>query len=148
MADDFDTLWTRYIGADVTPAEWAAPGWDMARILGDLRAEGLTGPALLAAANAIAAGLEELELGPTAPIDTLTLTTAHAASSYSVPVLILDGQAYGPADMTPAGVTGAELVNAWAARFCGGPEIVRLGSLTPSDAELVARFINRLQARG
>jgi hypothetical protein len=52
-------------------------------------------------------------------IDTLTLTTARAESSYGVPVLVIEGEAYGPADMTPAGVTGAELVTAWAARFCG-----------------------------
>lgn len=50
-------------------------------------------------------------------VDTLTLTTAHAASSYGVPVLVIDGEAYGPADMTPAGMTGAELVHAWTARF-------------------------------
>ena len=39
--------------------------------------------------------------------DTLTLSTKHAASSYGVPVLLLRGAAYGPADKTPAGVTGA-----------------------------------------
>lgn len=49
--------------------------------------------------------------------DSLTLTTAHAASSYGVPVLVIDGEVYGPGDMTPAGVTGAELVTTWARRF-------------------------------
>jgi len=32
---------------------------------------------------------------------------------------VIDGEAYGPADMTPASVTGAELVGQWAARFAG-----------------------------
>lgn len=50
-------------------------------------------------------------------LDTITLTTAHAASSYGRPVLVIDGEAYGPADMTPAGVIGAELVGQWAASF-------------------------------
>lgn len=52
-------------------------------------------------------------------LDTLTLTTAHAASSYGRPVLVIDGEAYGPADLTPAGVTAAELVTEWAQRFIG-----------------------------
>ena len=30
--------------------------------------------------------------------DAIILTTDHAASSYGQPVLIIDGQAYGPAD--------------------------------------------------
>jgi hypothetical protein len=38
-----------------------------------------------------------------ADIDTLTLTTAHAASSYGVPVAVIDGEAYEPADVTPNG---------------------------------------------
>lgn len=140
----FDDLWTRYIGADVTTAEWAAPGWNMARILGDLRAEGLTGPEMMDIANAIAAGLEERGLGPTAPaasIETLTLTTAHAASSYGVPVLLLDGGAtpYGPADMTPAGVTGAELVATWAERFYGPAWSSYLRRRSGETAERTAR---------
>jgi len=52
-----------------------------------------------------------------ADIDTLTLTTAHAASSYGVPVLVIEGDAYGPADMTPAGMTGAALVRQFCGRF-------------------------------
>ena len=52
-------------------------------------------------------------------IESITLTTAHAASSYGVPVLVIDGQAYGPADMTPAGITAADLVQKWARRFAG-----------------------------
>lgn len=30
--------------------------------------------------------------------DRIALTTEHAASSYGIPVLVIDGQAYGPAD--------------------------------------------------
>lgn len=52
---------------------------------------------------------------------TITLTTAHAASSYGKPVLLLDGVAYGPGDMTPYGVTAAELVDAIAGEFCMRP---------------------------
>jgi len=68
-------------------------------------------------ANDIAAGLEARGLGPTAPaaeIDSITLTTHHGA-----PVAVINGLAYGPADMTPAGVIGSELVGQWAARFAG-----------------------------
>jgi hypothetical protein len=56
-----------------------------------------------------------------ADIETVTLSIAHAASSYGRPVLLIDGGAlaYGPADVTPAGMTGAELVNQWAGRFAG-----------------------------
>lgn len=49
--------------------------------------------------------------------DTIILTTTHAASSYGVPVLVIDGEAYGPADMTPAGIIAADVVQEWAARF-------------------------------
>ena len=52
-------------------------------------------------------------------LESITLTTAHAASSYGRPVLVIDGQAYGPADMTPAGIIAADLVREWAARFAG-----------------------------
>lgn len=50
-------------------------------------------------------------------LETLTLTTAHAASSYGRPVLVIDGEAYGPADMTPEGEPAAHIVTEWAARF-------------------------------
>jgi hypothetical protein len=52
-------------------------------------------------------------------LDTLTLTTAHAASSYGVPVLVIEGEVYGPDDLTPAGVTAAELLCQWSERFTG-----------------------------
>lgn len=120
-APSFADLWTRYF-ADVTPEEWAREGWNMAGILGNLAAYGgttdeLTGPEMMTAANVIAAGLEERGYPLTHDVDTLTLTTNHAASSYGRPVLVLDGQAYGPADMTPAGVPAGELVTTWAAHF-------------------------------
>lgn len=35
--------------------------------------------------------------------DTLVLTTEHSASSYGVPVLLIDGEPYGPGDLTPYG---------------------------------------------
>lgn len=85
-----------------------------------------------------------------ADIDTLTLTTAHAASSYGRPVLVIEGEAYGPADLTPAGVTGAELVNAWAARFAGqglqdGAAILsQLAGLTAPDRALLLGILGRL----
>lgn len=66
----------------------------------------------------LGAQLAKLPRGPvTTDFDTLTLTTAHAASSYGVPVLVIDGQAYGPGDMTPAGVTAAELLRQFYGRF-------------------------------
>jgi len=86
--------------------------------------------------------------------DTLTLTTAHAASSYGVPVLVIEGAAYGPADMTPAGVTGAELVTAWAARFAGQGQADRapdgaailsqVAGLTQPDRALLLGILGRL----
>jgi hypothetical protein len=35
--------------------------------------------------------------------ETLTLTTDHAASSYGIPVLVIDGTAYGRLDHMPEG---------------------------------------------
>jgi hypothetical protein len=35
--------------------------------------------------------------------ETLTLTTDHAASSYGIPVLVIDGNAYGRLDHMPEG---------------------------------------------
>lgn len=107
------------------PETYARRGWDMGRILDDLKHNhGSTPGGWGDVANDAAALLEELGLGPTAPaaaveIDALTLSTAHSASSYGIPVLVIDGEVYGPGDMTPAGMTGAELVQAWTARFCG-----------------------------
>ena len=36
----------------------------------------------------------------------IELTTNHAASSYGIPVLVIDGEAYGPADETPMELAG------------------------------------------
>lgn len=152
MTQDFNDLWNRYMGRDVTPEAYAAEGWDMARILRDLRelwgnhpTDRLDPAELLDIANDIAAGLEERGLGPTAPaedLESITLTVAHAASSYGRPVLVIDGQAYGPADMTPAGLTGAELVATWTERFYGpawGSYLRRRsGETTPDRAEAPA----------
>jgi hypothetical protein len=55
----FDDLWRLYMPARVTVADYAAAGWDMARILGGLRAEELSSRAMMDVANEIAAGLEE-----------------------------------------------------------------------------------------
>ena len=52
-------------------------------------------------------------------MDTIILTTNHSASSYGAPVMVIDGQAYGPGDLTPGGVIAAELLRQWAARFLG-----------------------------
>lgn len=71
MTQDFNDLWNRYMGRDVIPEAYAAEGWDMARILRDLRARGLQGAELQDLANDIAAGLEERGLGPTAPAEDL-----------------------------------------------------------------------------
>jgi len=47
----------------------------------------------------------------------LTLTTEHASSSYGRPVLVVDGQAYGPGDRLPDGRIAGDLVQDWADRF-------------------------------
>jgi hypothetical protein len=44
---------------------------------------------------------------------TYTLTTDHAASSYGLPVLVCDGEAYGPGDILPSGESAAEWVTRW-----------------------------------
>lgn len=74
-----------------------------------------------------------------ADLDTVTLTTNHAASSYGRPVLVIEGEAYGPADMTPAGVTGAELVATWAERFYGPAWSSYLRRRSGETAERTAR---------
>jgi len=45
-------------------------------------------------------------------VDALTLTTHHGA-----PVVVLNGIAFGPMDLTPDGTPAAMLVTDWAARF-------------------------------
>jgi hypothetical protein len=83
-------------------------------------------------------------------IDALTLTTAHSSSSYGAPVLVIEGEAYGPADMTPAGVIGAELALTWAARFTGprygdyAAVLSQLAQLEAGDRALVLYLVKRL----
>ena len=123
----FDDLWNRYMGRDVTPEAYAAEGWsaggiyrDLYELWADHSTDRLSAPQLADIADQLAAGLEERGLGPTAPaedLESITLTVAHAASSYGRPVLVIDGEAYGPADMTPAGQPAAHIVTDWAARF-------------------------------
>lgn len=126
LPSDFDELWKRYMRvyadppseAYATPEEYGAAGWNMRRLLRAVRLSAqVTGQGAVDVANAIAAEFEARGYPMRADIDTVTLTTAHAASSYGRPVLVIDGEAYGPADMTPAGVTGSELVLEWAYRF-------------------------------
>jgi hypothetical protein len=50
-------------------------------------------------------------------INTVTLTTAHAASSYGRPVAVIDGEAYGPADVTPDGAPVGAVVRTLARDF-------------------------------
>lgn len=38
-----------------------------------------------------------------------TMTTEHAASSYGLPVLVIDGQAYGPGDVLCHGRVAADV---------------------------------------
>jgi len=44
---------------------------------------------------------------------TYTLTTEHAASSYGMPVLVVDGAAYGPGDLLSDGESASEWVERW-----------------------------------
>src|SRR5512137_2134124 len=98
--EDFGSLWTYYMGADVTPEEWAAPGWDIARVMREVpRRDIIMLPGSEAdVAEEIAAGLTKLGLLPMTT--TITLTTNNAASRYGVPVLVIGKRAYGPTDVT------------------------------------------------
>lgn len=92
-------------------------------------------------------------------IEAITLTTAHSLSSYGRPVLVVDGEAYGPADLVGDKVA-ADLVHGWAARFCGEHGMTgletRLGNLTAAlqavyvmttDANMTAGRIGAFVAR-
>lgn len=52
-------------------------------------------------------------------LESITLTTANARSSYGVPVLVLEGQVFGPADVMPDGRPAAWYVWDWVRRFIG-----------------------------
>ena len=86
-------------------------------------------------------------------VDTITLTAKNApstystvssyglASPYSAPVAVINGQAYGPADIVMGtGKQAGELVREWAERFCGQwPEAI-------STTEDLIRRANMLPA--
>lgn len=67
--------------------------------------------------------------------DTITLTTAHAASSYGRPVMVIAGVAFGPGDHMPDGSTAAEFLATWCERFYGPKwsSYLRRRSGTPGD---------------
>lgn len=159
---DFDSLWNCYMGRDVTPAQYAADGWSLARILSDLRVLWLHHPTdrlsdteLRMIADRLVAGLKEHGLGPTAPpaeevepmdVDAVTLTTHHGA-----PVAVVNGIAYGPTGLTPTGEPAAILVTNWASRFIAplSPEVrallvsdaAPLAHLAPAMLDLLRRLL-------
>lgn len=63
----------------------------------------------------------------------ITLTTDHPAASYGLPVLVVDGEAYGPGDTLPSGDTAAALVVQW------GREPER----TDDDLRMARRFLKQ-----
>lgn len=67
------------------------------------------------------------------------LTTTHAASSYGQPVLTVAGQAYGPADALPSGITAGEFVR----MFLAGedPAGGQWGRRTREAKALAERFL-------
>jgi len=69
--------------------------------------------------------------------DNYTLTTDHALSSYGLPVLVGDGQAYGSWDMLPEGIPAAAWVNRWAL----DPR------RTPEEHRLAAAFLRQAAVR-
>ena len=52
-------------------------------------------------------------------MDADTLTTAYSASSHGVAVAVIDGEAYGPADMTPNGEAAAAVLLRLGRSFLG-----------------------------
>ena len=79
-------------------------------------------------------------------VDAITLTTHHGA-----PVAVLNGIAYGPEDLTPAGMPAAHLVTNWAGRFIAAlsPEVraglvsdaAPLAPLAPAMLDLLRRLL-------
>lgn len=66
----------------------------------------------------------------------IAFTTDHAASSYGVPVLVIDGGAYGPSDETPIELAG---------RTCGlgiVRYLVEGGYVSPDVAALFGDYRN------
>lgn len=137
-----ERTWEDVLGRDVGAVEamasyWAARGGGLLRLpdwltlqclelYGEAACDGVNWDAMARQLERDAAGdvawAVEHDHGDALDLaDSIMLTTSHASSSYGRPVLLIggDGTAYGPGDMTPAGVTGAELVNTWARRFAG-----------------------------
>jgi hypothetical protein len=73
--------------------------------------------------------LREMEAAATEPV--VELTTEHSASSYGVPVLVLDGLAYGPGDVLPSGEQAASLVGRWSL----------LPERTPEELDDASRYL-------
>lgn len=61
----------------------------------------------------------------------ITLSTEHAACSYGLPVVVADGQAYGPGDVLPGGKLATEWVLLWASE----------PGRTPGERDDAARFL-------
>lgn len=79
----------------------------------------------------------------TQDLESITLTTHHGA-----PVAVINGLAYGPADMTPAGMTGAELVGQWAARFAGQGQPARAGVVTWAQLMASGELVSYIPGEG
>lgn len=51
-------------------------------------------------------------------VEEMTLTVRPSWSSYGVPVLLIDGEVFGPADFVPsAHMTASQLLRVWVDRF-------------------------------
>jgi hypothetical protein len=71
---------------------------------------------------------------PTVPA---ALTTDHPASSYGIPVLVMDGAAYGPADVVPGEGPGAGCVTA-------GQMAANLVLMGLTTAEMAKKYLSQL----
>ena len=62
---------------------------------------------------------------------TITLTTDHPASSYGVPVALIDGEAYGPSDILRHGEFASVFIGRWSL----------LPERTSDELDMVRRFL-------
>jgi hypothetical protein len=94
-------------------------------------------------------GLEQIMTAITITIEnakSVIITDEHAASSYGIPVAVVDGEAYGPADNLPIWPADdlswlVEPARTTIAAAVG--EMKRAGNgLSESDSEFVSRFWN------
>jgi hypothetical protein len=69
------------------------------------------------------------------------LTTEHAASSYGKPVLVLDGQAYGPEDMLDGNMAGSCMV-------CCDAVTMHPDRLTESDVDALCAWLGQSAQHG